>query len=282
MSYFCHRFDTKKQDLVESVLRIYPLVCMHLGAAQCDVKFIKEHVQRIKKDPNARWVYMGDGGECVVKASKGSIYAQLLSPTMQIEALADLLEPIRGKGLFGIRGNHGNRVYKETGLSFDHALCTRLGIPYLGAATFVNLVVNRTSYDCYFHHGTDSGIGLRAKVQSAEGFLRFIDADAIFTAHSHIAMELQPSTILSTNNREQTVQTKLRHQYVCGSAYDSRTGYAEDKGYPPLLPSYLVVEFDGRISNGELKKSQTARIYRSDGQYKLEHKYVADYQDYGG
>lgn len=97
-------------------LRLYPLVCMHVGAPQCDVKFLRQHIQRIKDDPDARWVYMGDGGECVTKLSKGDVYGQLLSPQLQLEALIDLLDPIKDKGLFGIRGNHGHRVYKETGL----------------------------------------------------------------------------------------------------------------------------------------------------------------------
>jgi len=275
MNYF--HFKSK-----DNTLRIYPLVCMHLGASQCDVKFIRDHIARIKADPNGRWVYMGDGGECVTKSSKGSIYSQLLSPSMQVEACADLLEPVRDKGLFGIRGNHGHRVYKDSGLSFDMALCNKLGVPYLGPATFANFVVGRTSYDCYFHHGTDSGIGLRSKISSAEGFARFIDADAIFTAHSHVAIELQPATTLACDNNKQKIRTKLRHQYICGSAYDSRTGYAEEKGYPPLLPSYLSVQFDGWIVEGDAQRGQQCHIYRSDGQHELEHEYAIKYVDIHG
>lgn len=279
MNYYHYEFNTKKRGLKESVLRLYPLVCMHLGAQQCDYEFIKEHVRRIEADPNGRWIYMGDGGECVTKLSKGNIYGQLMSPRMQLEAVVDLLKPVLDKGLFGIRGNHGHRVYKETGLSFDHTLCARLGIPYLGFATFANFLVNRSSYDCYLHHGSDSGVSLSAKIAKAEAFGRFIDADAILTAHSHVAMELQPSSILGCDNNAQKVRTKLRHQYICGSAYDSRSGYAEEKGYPPLLPSYIVIELDGRIVEGTPKISQSSRIYRSDGQRFLDHSYATNYID---
>lgn len=279
MNYFRYELDTKRAKLDESVLRIYPLVCIHIGAPQSDVKFLREHIARITADPNGRWVYLGDGGECALKASKGNIYGQLLSPQKQQDLLCDLLAPVRDKGLFGLRGNHGGRVYKDTGLSFDHTLCARLGIPYLGFSAFANLVVNRSSYDCYFHHGSDSGVSQAAKIGKAEAFARFIDADAIFTAHSHVAIELQPSTIMSCDNHDMRVRTKLRHQYICGSAYDSRTGYAEEKGYSPLLPSYLVVEFDGRIVEGKPKRAQNCRIFRSDGQRELTHEYVTDYQD---
>jgi hypothetical protein len=276
VSYIQFKFDTKKMDGGSNV-RLYPLACAHLGAPQCDMQFLLEHVKRIKNDPNARWIYMGDGGECVTKYSKGEIYGQLLSPQLQLEALLDIMAPVRDKGLFGVRGNHGHRVFKETGLSFDNNLCRALGIPYLGVGTFANFVVNRSSYDGYFHHGTDSGISLKSKIQAAENFGRFIDADLIVTAHSHVAMELQPAALLSCDNAAGKEHTKLRHQYICGSAYDSRKGYAEDKAYPPLLPSFIRIELDGRIVKGWGQKKQKAETFRSDGQHELRHEYIQKY-----
>jgi hypothetical protein len=149
-------------------------------------------------------------------------------------------------------------------------LCVRLGMPYMGVSGFLNLVVNRSSYDLFFHHGSDSGTSIQSKVSKADHFTKFVDADAIFTAHSHAAMDLVPATIFSADNGSKDVHTKLRHQYICGSAYDSRSGYAEQKGYPPMLPSYVSVEFDGRIIEGQAVKKQTCRIFRADGSYKAE------------
>lgn len=252
----------------DNPIRIYPLVCMHLGAPQCDYKFLQEHVQRVADDPIGKWVYMGDGGECVTKHSKGAIYEQLLSPQAQLEAVTDLLGPIKEKGLFGIRGNHGHRVYKETGLSFDNSLCYRLAIPYLGVAAMAHFQVGEASYTGYFHHGIESGVSLRSKISSAENMARFINADAIFTAHSHVAMELTPAPLIEADSRNRRVRTKLRHQYICGCAYDSRTGYAEEKGYPPLTPSYVSVYFDDKTPR------QSYTRYASDLTYDLKHDYV--------
>jgi hypothetical protein len=274
--YIHFEFDTKKLK-IPSHISIYPLVCMHIGSSQCDMTFIKEHIKRVKEDPNARWVYMGDGGECVTTYSKGDLYGQLLSPQQQMECLLDLFAPIKDKGLFGIRGNHGNRVYKESGLSFDHNLMARLGLPYLGVKAMANLVVNRSSYDCWFHHGVDSGIALRSKIAKAETFNMMVNADAIFTAHSHVAINLQPAVLYEADNNAKKLKTKMRYQYICGSGYDSRTGYADDKGYPPLLPSYLAVAFDGRIREGYAHKAQEANVWRSDGQHDLSHDYVVKY-----
>lgn len=275
-------FDFNTKQLGEPELRLYPISCMHAGASQCDVKFIKAHIQRLKEDPAGRWVYMGDGGECVTRLSKGDVFGQLLSPTQQQDMILDLLAPVKEKGLFGILGNHGARIYKETGLDFDHTLMARLGVPYLGIAVMANMVVNRSSYDMYFHHGVDSGITLRSKISKAEEFGKFIDADALFTAHSHVAIALQPSALISADNAACKTRTKLRCQYICGSAYDSRTGYAEAKGYPPLLPSWLTVGFSGKIAEGRAQYAQNHAVYRSDGKYELNHDYILDYMRHTG
>lgn len=276
MANYVH-FEFNTRSWSESVLRLYPLVCLHVGAAQCDMKFIQKQITKIQADPCGRWVYMGDGGECVTKLSKGDLYEQLLSPGGQMEVLCDLLSPIAKKGLFGIRGNHGNRIYKESGLQFDQQLMARLGLPYLGVSTGCNLVVNRSSYDLFFHHGIDSGSPLASKIAKAEKFGGFVNADALFTAHSHIAQDLTPAPLYEFDNVNRRVATKLRHQYICGCAYDSRSGYAEEKGYPPLLPAWLTVEFDGRIREGHAVKEQRCTVTRSPGNYTLEHDYVLDY-----
>lgn len=269
MNFIRFKYDTKKLKLKEPVIRIYPLVCFHLGAPQSDGKFIHSLLKRIKEDPNARWIYMGDLGECVTLSSKGDVYTQTLSPQGQMDLGVELLTPIKDKGLFGVKGNHGNRIYKETGLEFDQNLCARIGIPYLGTASFVNLVVNRSSYDLYVHHGIDSGVSATAKIRKAEQFGEYIDADAILTAHSHFCVDLSPSHLMSCDNTNRKVRTKLRHQYICGSCYDSRTGYALDKGYKPLLPAHIIITFDGRIIAGKAVKQQRSEIVRSTADYEI-------------
>ncbi len=257
-------------------LTLYPLSCLHLGAAQCDYKFIKGWIEEIKADKEARWVYLGDGGECVTKLSKGDIYSQLLSPTEQIDALVDLLKPIRDKGTFLVRGNHGHRFFKEVGVEFDKVLAEALQLPFAGPAAWLAMDVGRVSYDCFFHHGKDSGVGLQTKITAAENFARFTDADALFTAHSHIAVDLPPAVLLYADRESGGVGSKLRRQFICGSAYDSRSGYATEKGYPPLLPSFLRVWFNPS------EKEMDAEVVRTTGDYELTHEYVLHYKEKGG
>jgi hypothetical protein len=280
--YIRFRINTKKPGFKEPVIRLYPLPCLHIGAPQSDAYFIKQHINRIRQDPQGFWIYMGDGGECVTPGSKGSIFEQLYNPQQQQGILISLLEPIKKQGLFGIRGNHGNRVYKETGLSFDKTLCARLGIPYQGVNSFCNLVVNRSSYDLYCHHGVDSGAKIQSKVSSADKFRGWIIADATITAHSHTAMEIQPAAYLLNDNNECRVRTKLMHQYIAGCGYDSRESYATDKGYSPLMPAFICIEFDGRIIEGRAQKNQHYRRWFSDGQHKVDGDYGKVKLDIGG
>lgn len=248
-------------------MTLYPIVCWHIGAKQSDEAFIDDTIERIKADPNGVWLYLGDGGECVTKYSKGDVFAQTMPPRDQLQVLVDKLLPIRDKGLFLVKGNHDARTFKETGLDFTHALGLGLRLPYLGTSVFWNLKVNRSSYDIFTHHGLDSGVSVGGKITAAKKFEQFIHADAITSAHSHICCEIPPAHVAYLNNGladGSHIRWRTTREYICGCAYDSRSGYAEDKGYPPIIPAHLSITFDGRIIEGVAQKGQTATIWRKE------------------
>lgn len=258
-----------KHETPHNEFHLYPFVCWHLGSPSADIGFIEQMVAKVKNDPLARWIYMGDGGECATKNSKGDVYSALMNPTEQQNALVELIRPIRDKGLFGIKGNHGNRVYKETGLDFDETLCAKLGIPYFGVAAYWHLVLrggkyHPAIYTIYTHHGKDSGVGIGSKVSAGQVADRTFIADTIMTAHSHVAMDLPPRYYAMLGRPREKTEPFIwnaTHEYLCGSAYDSRTGYAEDKMYPPLLPSHIMINFS-TDTNGN--KKQSSEIYRKE------------------
>lgn len=265
MEYIRHKTDSK--TLGGNKLRLHPICCWHIGATQCDLKFIEEAIKEIKNDPAARWFYMGDGGECVTKLSKGNIFEQTLSPQQQLDYLVELLEPIREKGIGGVRGNHGNRIDKETGLSFDKSLMNQLGVPYLGVSAMVNLAINRSSYDVWFHHGAPSGASLQSKVNAAKKAYHIM-ADVRVTGHSHVCMELDPEFYTYAINEQRRVNIRPVHQLIAGCAYNSWVeGYAEEKLYSPVLPGRAVIELDGGIREGRPNHQVGVQITRSMGEY---------------
>ena len=261
MRYFRHESPNAEVTL-------YPLVCLHVGVSQCAESFIKEHVARIVADPTALAVYMGDAGECTIRESKGDIYSQGLNPGQQLDKAVELLAPLGERLLFGIRGNHGARIYKATGLDWDEQLCTKLGIPYLGTAALMrldlkNYIGNNTPYDLYFHHGAGCGIAMGSKVTKALGFNRLVRADAVFTAHSHVCLESPPENVAYLPRTKREVAWHTTFNYICGCAYDSRDSYAEEKGYPPITPAYLGVKFDA-IKSGHGSRKQSCQIWRAE------------------
>lgn len=258
MRYF--RYSTP-----ENKVTFYPLVCWHVGAAQADYEFIDEMIYRVKEDPHGKAIYLGDGGECVTKTSKGMIYEQTMSPQEQLNYLRARLAPIKSKLLFGVKGNHGWRTFKDTGLGFDESLMLSLGVPYHGTATFWNLAVNRSTYDIFTHHGLDSGVAIGTKINKAKKFEEIVIADAILSAHSHICAVIPPHTRAYLNNgKSGGIRWLDTTGYICGCAYDSRTGYAEDKGYPPILPAHIAITFHGTINGGTPAKRQSHEIIRAD------------------
>jgi hypothetical protein len=258
---------TRKDLGGSSVLRLHPITCWHIGARQSDIKFILAQIKEIHKDPAARWIYMGDGGECVTKLSKGNVFLQTLSLQEQQNFLAFLMEPIKDKALWGIRGNHGNRVDKETGLGFDESLMHRLGIPYRGISALGPVRINRSNYSVYTHHGVDSGVSLQGKVNAAKKHYHIL-ADLRLTGHSHVAMDLPPEVYRYADPTSCTIRKQLSHQCITGSAYDSTVeGYADEKAYPPLLPQRLRITLDGRITAGTAHKNIEVYPVRSNGAY---------------
>lgn len=238
MRYF--RFDINGPEV-----HVYPLVCLHIGAKQSNLQLIERTIKDIQNDPLAKWVYMGDAGECVTKTSKGNIYEQLMNPGDQLRVAADYLTPIKDKGLFGIRGNHGNRIDKDSGIGWDEFLCARIGIPYLGVSAFGNIVLHRNSstysFSAYVHHGASSSIATAGKVSAALKPYQFVTADLILTSHTHACGEVFTQHRAEADARAGKVVWKSTHAFACGSAYDSRSGYAEEKMYSPILPEWLKI-----------------------------------------
>lgn len=265
MRYFRHDIDGPE-------VHLYPIVCWHVGAKQSSIKFINEVIRQIADDPLARWIYLGDGGECVTKSSKGNIYEQLLSPGDQLRVVAGLLQPVKDKGLFGIRGNHGNRIDKETGMGWDENLCARIGIPYMGVSCLGNILLKTTStskrtVSVYCHHGTGGSVTAGGKMAAGHRAESFIVADVILTAHTHACGECWPARQFAyTDGRTREIKWSRCRSFVCGSAYDSRQGYAEEKMYSPLLPEHIVINLRaGRLSGGYSALGVTHRKIESLG-----------------
>lgn len=241
MKYFQHKMSGSK-------IHIYPLVCWHLGAKQTCTPLINEVIKRVNADPVGRAIYLGDAGECVTPKSKGNMNEQLTSPGDQMREAAGLFKRVtKGKLLGGIRGNHGNRLDKEVGIGWDEILCARAGVPYWGVSGFGDVILKfgknqlRTC-SLYVHHGNGSGITPGGKVMAAQKPKDIVWADIAITAHTHMCGETQPRQLAFTDPASGRIEWRTMRLFAAGSSYDPRSGYAEEKQYPPILPQHLIVK----------------------------------------
>jgi len=228
-------------------LNIYPFSDWHIGAKQCNIDFIKRLVKRVENDPIGVWIYMGDAGECVTKTSKGDAWEQTLSPGDQLRTAAQLMRPVADKGLFGVCGNHGRRIDREVGIGWDELLCSKVGIPYAGIAGFIGIQMedlsgHRTSVNVYAHHGASGSTSPVGKIRAAAKPLEHVVADIVLTGHSHGCGEVWPPKVYAQlDNKNKRIKWACCRAFACGSAFDSRSGYAEEKMYSPIIPEQLCI-----------------------------------------
>lgn len=129
---------------------------LHLGHPGCDL----ERAEKMLKYCAEKSIYvlgMGDYVEAGLRGSVGdSVYMQNLNPQDQMLAVIDLFTPLSEKGLLVgmLRGNHEERIMKDTSVDIVSLMCKMLRVPYLGAACWNLFYVGSQSYTLYALHGS--------------------------------------------------------------------------------------------------------------------------------
>ena len=143
---------------------LYPIGDIHLGVVHCDEDLLKEEVAKIKKDPHALWLGMGDYGDCITpsdfKRWEGRILAKWMQgnednigPT-QVDKVDEILSPIWDKCVGLIEGNHDEGIRRYTHFDFMKELLKRANhkkeppwdkVPYAGPSCILALNFHRNN-----------------------------------------------------------------------------------------------------------------------------------------
>ena len=76
----------------------------------------------------------------------------------------------------------------------------------------------------------------------------------VLSAHTHQCGEVWPTKVTAkTNARARQIEWQRTYAFVTGSAYDSRSGYAEEKMYTPLLPAHLCITAELKHSSRKIR-----------------------------
>lgn len=235
--------------------RFYAIGDIHLGARDCAESHVWRLIQKIKKDPNARWIGGGDYCECIKpndkrfdedtlaewiikkkEARKDIVFAQR-------KKAIQLFQPIISKCLGLIEGNH------EAGLRIAHntnhhgIMCDRLEVEDLTSEAFFRIRFKKDKVsrivNLFICHGRGGGRTPGAEPNHLYRLANSWDADIVLRGHSHTYHILPPIVVLSLpkNGRlPQECQQKYKRvgnwgcwlkSYTTGpSTYVTRANYA--------------------------------------------------------
>ena len=245
---------------------LYPLGDVHLGNAACDEKLFRAAVKRIEADDRALWVGIGDYCD-FINMSDPRFSSESLAPWVkmahlgdlaraQSERFLDIVQPIAGKCLGLVEGNHERSIQKyyersiyseivtgikeRGGFDADHQLA-------FGYSGWLMLHFYRsprkaqgTLIKIFLHHGFVGGRLAGAKALNMQRALWSTECDLMIWGHSHDTMARPEAVRKVRGNRE--VQ-EIRKGCISGT-FLGPAGYAEVKGYfpVPLTQPYIILQ----------------------------------------
>ena len=234
-------------------VRILPLSDLHYGDPHADEKLIKSLIDRIATDPACYTVLVGDLLNTALIGSKSDAKAEKHRITDQVLDMAELLEPIKGRILAAVPGNHEERAYRMADADLTELIMGQLGLrglyrptsAYLFVKTGRNAHGGRNIYSIFINHGHGGG-GRRpgSKVNNLDDFSTYLDVDVIVSGHNHQPAVLTKSKIRSV---PQTGTFEPYEQVLVslGSALTYAGSYGERGGFQPGSNRFPLITLEG-------------------------------------
>lgn len=237
-------------------IEIHPMADLHIGDVHSDAKSIMERIEYIKNTPDAYCILDGDLMDTAIASSIGDTYGATLQPMEQLKQCVKIFEPIKGKILAVLPGNHEHRIYKSDGLDITELFCNQLGIAEKYSSTTALLFIrfgkrtdthgrenSRQLYTAYVTHGSGGGRREGGKINRLADLASIVDADIYIHAHTHLPVVFKNSFFrVSGSNSSVAVVEKL---FVNTAASLDYGGYGDAQGYKPASKRSPVIFLDG-------------------------------------
>lgn len=239
------------EDIKE--LHIIPISDIHLGDKQLNMKLLKEAIKRIQEEPNTFTILNGDLCNCALKNSKSDVYEDAMSPMEQINALLDLIEPIKDKILVISTGNHEDRIVKETSIDVIKLVARQLGIEeryadswwylYLRFGRKIDGAKRPMCYQITGYHGSGGGRKPGGKANRLQEMSQVVVADLYIMGHTHTPMSMKQQIWIPdyANNS----LNKKEMYYLMTNSFLDPEGYGEKLGMIPTSNTTTEVILDG-------------------------------------
>lgn len=251
-------------------MTLIPLGDIHIGAAGCDEALLRGAIYEIADTPECYWIGMGDYIDAV-NVRDPRFDASTLAPWLRTEHLGDLvraqrdrllglLEPIAGRCLAMLCGNHEAMVRKHYERDVYHEIVSGvkdragwgddhpLALGYNGWLRILQGKPGATkghvqTVTIYAHHGYTGGKLAGAKALDMQRALWTHACDLLLLGHSH-AGPVQPETVYELD-KVGRVREVLRKGANTGTFLrpfvENADSYPEVKGYLPMSPGYVRV-----------------------------------------
>jgi len=247
------------------IVRITPLGDSHLGNALCDEKLLAETVAKIEADPLHYWGGMGDMGDFINRSDKRHRESHMAPwlhgiddmSTAQVDKIVKILEPIKDKCLWLVRGNHEDLIHKKYEHDVYAEICRKLGACVekpleLGYRGFVRLRIRRNGGNTYtvviyVHHGYGGGRLPGAKALKMGRLPTSYRADIYLYGHSHVKLA-QPAHTVEPAEQTDTVVGRDIWGCMTGTflrSYDVEGRvevYSEEKDFPPTAIGPIEIQ----------------------------------------
>ena len=198
-------------DCHDQPIEVIPIADLHIGDPHADMSVIKSLIKGVHDNPNQYTVLCGDLMNTAIIGSKSDTYGETLRPSEQLERCADLLEPIKGKILAIVPGNHEERISRTAGSDMTRLLARELGL--------LNVYSDTTAL-----------VFLMSSI---------IDADIYIMGHTH-----QPAILEQASYRvvpQRHVAVRRQQMYINTASSLTYGGYGRRGGYQPASNRYPII-----------------------------------------
>jgi UDP-2,3-diacylglucosamine pyrophosphatase LpxH len=243
------------------IIKIKPLMDLHLGSKSCDLKAFKEFIK--DRDENTYFYTNGDLWDAIYfsdKRFKAGIQDNPIDDAPideEIKEMVKMLSPIQDRIICIGHGNHEETIVKRNHTNMSKRLAEALNVPYLGYSFWFRLHIFHDTgrvrkVDFFSTHGF--GGGTRTEGGSITKYSKFgdrFDADIIVCGHDHRKQFVRYPIMSIIGEKEVRLIAKPKMVCLGGSwkkAYltDACTTWEETKGFTASEIGGITIEIKVR------------------------------------
>lgn len=232
-----------------------PVGDYHLGDPQSDYKRIISDISYIRDNDDVFCVLNGDLMNSAIKSSISDTYGETLSPMEELQECMKLFEPVKGKILCLVPGNHENRHYRTNGVDMTWLMAKQLGIEERYSPTTAVVFIRfgelsdkafhgrKAAYTMYVAHGTGGGRKEGGKINRLADLATVVDTDIYIVGHTHLPAIFKER--FARPNMANSSITYCDKLYINTSAKLNYGGYGDYGGFKPASTDTPIIILSG-------------------------------------